>query len=313
MGSIKAWASPSPNSNRGGADWANIDSPNATKLPNSCKAEMMASSRSLFGQPLDMQTEPCNTQDFCRKPVPAGFTAECVVKRTKPRFGGTPTYCLYTADGDKFIMAARRRKKCQTASYLISTSGNNIVKDSPSVIAKVRANTGMMRKSTQYTLFSTGENYNAKNVSAENVREELALVVLKPSEGTDYSSTMGVTVPSVSTTGNPHVVKPLSPNDESLLSLSHKEAEGIESVQARQKVEFLKAELLSKKTSHRAAFDFGGQAVEASIKNVQLLGSDDEPAMKFGKSGKDSFRLNVQFPLSPVQAFGICLAVLDSC
>jgi len=37
----------------------------------------------------------------------------------------------------KFILAARKRKKAKTSSYLISTSAEDLGKDSPNYVAKV--------------------------------------------------------------------------------------------------------------------------------------------------------------------------------
>ncbi|KAG5181457.1 P-loop containing nucleoside triphosphate hydrolase protein [Tribonema minus] len=67
------------------------------------------------------------------------------------------------------------------------------------------------------------------------------------------------------------------------------------------------------------ALDFGDWPdVHPSIKNFQLIevsadSSGDVPAeaMRFGKVGKDEFKLDFTWPLSPLQAFGIAIAALD--
>ena len=52
----------------------------------------------------------------------------------------------------------------------------------------------------------------------------------------------------------------------------------------------------------------------ASVKNFQLVTPEDEDSviLQFGRVGKDLFTLDLQWPLSPLQAFGLALSSLDS-
>ena len=55
---------------------------------------------------------------------------------------GYPIYKMVIDDGSspensKLVLAARKRKKAKTSSYLISTSADDLRKDSPSYVAKV--------------------------------------------------------------------------------------------------------------------------------------------------------------------------------
>ena len=57
-------------------------------------------------------------------------------------FLGYPIYKMIIDDGSspensKLVLAARKRKKAKTSSYLISTSADDLRKDSPSYVAKV--------------------------------------------------------------------------------------------------------------------------------------------------------------------------------
>ena len=57
---------------------------------------------------------------------------------------GFPIYKMVldngSVDGGPLILAARKRKKAKTSSYLMSTSADDLRKDSPSYVAKVRSN-----------------------------------------------------------------------------------------------------------------------------------------------------------------------------
>ena len=58
---------------------------------------------------------------------------------------------------------------------------------------------------------------------------------------------------------------------------------------------------------------FGGRVTHASVKNIQLIADDDADRilLQFGKIGADSFTLDYQFPVTPLQAFAVALASLD--
>jgi hypothetical protein len=51
----------------------------------------------------------------------------------------------------------------------------------------------------------------------------------------------------------------------------------------------------------------------ASVKNFQLIHVDDPEnvILQFGRIGKDTFTMDLQYPLSPLQAFSICLTSFD--
>jgi tubby-related protein 1 len=60
--------------------------------------------------------------------------------------------------------------------------------------------------------------------------------------------------------------------------------------------------------------NFGGRVTEASVKNFQLV-TDAEPdamVLQFGKVSDSCFTCDFMWPLSPLQAFCICLASFDN-
>ena len=59
--------------------------------------------------------------------------------------------------------------------------------------------------------------------------------------------------------------------------------------------------------------NFNGRVTMASVKNFQLVTPDDHDAvvLQFGRVGKDLFTMDYQYPLSPFQAFAICLSSFD--
>jgi len=67
-------------------------------------------------------------------------------------------------------------------------------------------------------------------------------------------------------------------------------------------------------------YDFKGRVTEPSIKNFQLIPEMDgtrgetlnDFVLQFGKRDKDEFILDMQFPLSIFQAFGLALSAFDT-
>merc|ERR1712188_18194 len=60
--------------------------------------------------------------------------------------------------------------------------------------------------------------------------------------------------------------------------------------------------------------NFNGRVTMASVKNFQLVTPDDQERiiLQFGRVGKDLFTMDYACPLSPFQAFCICLSSFDS-
>ncbi|KAJ2741708.1 Tubby- protein 2 [Coemansia sp. BCRC 34301] len=61
------------------------------------------------------------------------------------------------------------------------------------------------------------------------------------------------------------------------------------------------------------ALDFGPRVTMRSVKNFQLIHPHDKDyiVMQFGKSGPDSFALDIRFPMSPVMALGVAITSID--
>lgn len=59
--------------------------------------------------------------------------------------------------------------------------------------------------------------------------------------------------------------------------------------------------------------NFNGRVTMASVKNFQLVNPEDQErvVLQFGRVDKDLFSMDFQYPLSPLQAFSICLSSFD--
>ncbi|RYE84639.1 MAG: hypothetical protein EOO65_01935 [Methanosarcinales archaeon] len=59
--------------------------------------------------------------------------------------------------------------------------------------------------------------------------------------------------------------------------------------------------------------NFNGRVTMASVKNFQMVSPDaqDSVLLQFGRVSTDEFTMDFQWPLSPLQAFQICLSSFD--
>lgn len=59
--------------------------------------------------------------------------------------------------------------------------------------------------------------------------------------------------------------------------------------------------------------NFNKRVTLASVKNFQLVSMEDPDVvyLQFGRAGKEIFSMDVRYPLTPVQAFGISLSSFD--
>jgi len=57
--------------------------------------------------------------------------------------------------------------------------------------------------------------------------------------------------------------------------------------------------------------EFGGRALVPSVHNFQLIDAEKRVVLQLGKVSESAFNVDFSFPLSPYQAFGICLSVID--
>ena len=66
--------------------------------------------------------------------------------------------------------------------------------------------------------------------------------------------------------------------------------------------------------SHLSAYtlEFGGRAKMPSVHNFQLSnGNSDNVILQLGKVSKTEFNMDYSYPLTPIQAFAICISVID--
>jgi hypothetical protein len=76
-------------------------------------------------------------QDALNVPAPSGCLVRCYVRHVKSLLGTSSCFQLFLENGHVFLMAARRRKKSKTSSYVISQDSDDLKRDTDNCVAKV--------------------------------------------------------------------------------------------------------------------------------------------------------------------------------
>jgi len=232
-------------------------------------------------------------------------TVQCYIERNK---SGTsklyPEYHLFLKDGDRFLMAGKKKPKNRTSNYVISFEAKDLKKDSPHFLGKLRANF----LGTEFQIFDKGANPksadpNALKVKGTKVREELGVVLYASNVlGSRGPRKMKAAVPLVDDEGER---KHASHTEMALSRFKDRDMNDL--------IELVNKPPRWNDNVGAYVLNFNGRVTMASVKNFQLITPDDEDSivLQFGRVGKDLFTMDFAWPLSPMQAFTICLSSFD--
>ncbi|XP_044035581.1 tubby protein homolog isoform X2 [Siniperca chuatsi] len=258
-------------------------------------------------------TSPMSVEDlekFALRPAPRDVTIQCRVTRDRRGMekGIYPTYYLHMEkeDGKRvFLMAGRKRKKCKTSNYLISTDPTNLSRDTNCYIGKLRSNV----LGTKFTVYDGGENPEKKPFikECESVRQELAAICYE-------TNVLGFKGPRKMTVIIPGMLE----NDERVSIHPKNELETLLVRHANSNTDKL-VTLVNKSPSWNEqtqsyVLNFHGRVTQASVKNFQIIHPDNEDyiVMQFGRVAEDVFSMDYSFPMCALQAFAITLSSFDS-
>ncbi|CAJ1080847.1 tubby protein homolog [Xyrichtys novacula] len=255
---------------------------------------------------------PMSVEDlekFALRPAPRDVTIQCRVTRDRRGMekGIYPTYYLHMEkeDGKRvFLMAGRKRKKCKTSNYLISTDATNLSRDTNCYIGKLRSNV----LGTKFTVYDGGENPEKKPFikECESLRQELAAICYE-------TNVLGFKGPRKMTVIIPGMLE----NDERVSIRPKNDLETLLVRHANNNTEKL-VTLVNKSPSWNEqtqsyVLNFHGRVTQASVKNFQIIhpDNDDYIVMQFGRVAEDVFSMDYSFPLCALQAFAITLSSFD--
>ncbi|XP_048570798.1 tubby-like F-box protein 6 [Triticum urartu] len=283
-----------------------------------------------------------------KQPGPKDGTLKCFIRRNRT----TQTYYLYIgltealADDGKFLLAARKCRKPTYTDYLIYLDMGDMSKGSSTYIGKLRSNF----LGTKFTVYDAHPPYDGAVVSKSRSARVIGLNQVSPrvpagnypvshisyelnvlgSRGPRRMNCVMSSIPaSAVEEGGKAPTQTEFPlgNLDSFPSIPffRSKSARIDSAPAQAQD---KEKLVLKNKSPRWheqlqcwCLNFRGRVTVASVKNFQLVASDENGAagqehdkviLQFGKIGKDLFTMDYRYPISAFQSFAICLSSFDT-
>ena len=255
--------------------------------------------------------EPLNLSDmrrFLTNPVPKGCgVVQCYIRRNK---NGTnkifPVYSLYLKEGDRFLMTSKKRPNNKTSNYLISMGEGDMNRDGVNYLGKLRSNF----VGTEFQVFDNGISPKEAGVDDNNnsIRKELGSVIYAANVlGSRGPRKMQVAIPAVDENNQITTWRQGSSEQEDILGR-------IRDRNLRDLVYLINKPPRWNEQVGAYVLNFNGRVTMASVKNFQLVDPDEHNTvvLQFGRVGKDDFTMDLQWPMSPLQAFAITLSSFDS-
>ncbi|KAF7049016.1 hypothetical protein CFC21_057636 [Triticum aestivum] len=283
-----------------------------------------------------------------KQPGPKDGTLKCFIRRNRT----TQTYYLYIgltealADDGKFLLAARKCRKPTYTDYLIYLDMGDMSKGSSTYIGKLRSNF----LGTKFTVYDAHPPYDGAVVSKSRSARVIGLNQVSPRVpagnypvshisyelnvlGSRGPRRMNCVMSSIPASAVEEGGKAPTQTEFPLGNLdSFPSIPFFRSKSARIDSALTQAQdeekLVLKNKSPRWheqlqcwCLNFRGRVTVASVKNFQLVASDENGAagqehdkviLQFGKIGKDLFTMDYRYPISAFQSFAICLSSFDT-
>lgn len=256
---------------------------------------------------------------FLHAPVPrTAGTFQCRIVRDRSGISTKlhPKYMM-ESDSGVFLMSAQKQVKNKTSNYAISMTKSASSKDAESFLGKLRSDF----LGIEWNAYGPGLNPAKADLrmptshAARTIREELCAVQYTASKwgaSAKGPRKMAVAIPRVQPSGERIVCRTMNPQLDGL-AVSLKNA-GQGATGGQQHVEIYSNKPPKWNDAIGAyVLNFNKRVTEASVKNFQLISSTDPETvfLQFGRVGKEVFNLDFRWPMSPFQAFAMCLSSFD--
>ena len=250
---------------------------------------------------------------------PVTSPLQCYIRRSRKSILKPVEYTVYLKDGDKFLMFSRKRANKKTSNYLIFTEFDKANKENDDderqghIVGKLRANF----LGTEFTIYDSGINPlhldpSANKDYADTVRCELGCVSYETNVlGSRGPRRMQVCINKIDEETNKPMKRwqPVHSDEQMITHL--RETHSLSNFLVRMK----NKEPKWNDQLDAYVLNFNGRVTMASVKNFQLVvenDSDERIILQFGRVSKDEFTMDLDWPMSPMQAFCICLSSFDS-
>ena len=244
-------------------------------------------------------------------------TLKLIIIRKNGGFSKLYPKYIMTTEKSQFLLNAKKKAYNKTSNYMISMESNKFDKKHDSYLGKLRAISGKIK----YVIYDDGEStkdfFNHNNISQSKLRNELGAIMYSHKVNTNNEVSMSdflnttLVIPSVNQHDNSVQFKPLNKTD-SLVEKFNSDPKTDHDI-------FMFEKRRPRWSQQRNSYvlNFGPRVKQASVKNTQLVqvskddADQDEVFFQLGKIDNKRFSLDLKWPLSLMQGFGIALSIFD--
>jgi hypothetical protein len=243
-------------------------------------------------------------------PIPKNFTLICNIKKENFKLKEKiyPRYILYINSNDKFLLAAKKIFKPMSSTYLISKNKEIINQKSSDYIGKVSSNF----IGNEFNIFGRGKKANKLNKNFTELRPQYGAVKYE----LNILGLKGPRKMSVYLSGiNNQETISFKPTSDKLYLQNLKNYSNILcDLYINKPPIWDESKIFFKFSVYKTyGLKFNSRVEKSSTKNFQLIKvNGEEILLQFGKINDNLFSMDFQHPLSPFQAFAICLTSLAS-
>ncbi|TNV71017.1 hypothetical protein FGO68_gene4452 [Halteria grandinella] len=242
-------------------------------------------------------------RSFLTTPLMQNKTLQCYIKRDKSGLARLyPVYHVFTTEGNIYLFSAKKVVMNTTSNYVISMKKNEFsTRNRETFLGKVRSNF----LGTEFILLDEGQNpKKCKDTSL--IRTQLGVVYYESHIMQNKGPRkMKVLLPKVGELNIPKIFQPLHSN------------EGIQYDYQNKKLDYIEV-LVNKPPRWDAkmkahVLNFYGRVDQPSVKNFQLINENNPNNifLQFGRVDDLNFNLDFCYPITPLQAFQICVTSFD--
>jgi len=260
-----------------------------------------------------------SVKEFVFTPAPfdhkdaAAIRARITRDKKGGKFGGVKYFMhLEMANNNshrQFILAARKRARAKTSNYLISTDVDNINRESPHIVGKLRSNA----LGTRFVSYDNGVAPDTTGAmrDARTIRREMCMVMYDTNIlGFHGPRRMTLVIPGMDDTQMGEKVRhecvPMCDDDTIAARFDRQHMDNFIQLENKKPI--------WNQDTQSFVLNFHGRVTMASVKNFQIIHKDNPNyiTMQFGRISEDVFTIDYRYPLSAFQAFSIALSSFDS-
>ncbi|CAD8127863.1 unnamed protein product [Paramecium sonneborni] len=250
----------------------------------------------------DQMNNPDQRKQFLTTPLKQDRTLQCYIKRDKSGLARLyPVYHVYTTEADVYLFSAKKVVMNTTSNYVISMDKREFSTRKSCFLGKVRSNF----LGTEFILWDEGKNFK-KCKDTSQIRSQLGIVYYESHIMQNKGPRkMKVLLPKVGDMNIPKIYQPLRSNEGIQFDYQNNKREFIE--------EFINKPPRWDQKMKAHVLNFYGRVDQPSVKNFQLVKPSNHQFihLQFGRVDDLLFNLDFCYPLSPLQAFQICVTSFD--